>query len=120
MQEIDLNKYNIKKIKNRTTLNNEKLIIFEFERKKIKLNMDENRGPGCSSSSTQSKINAAAPMYFFLSIVTNVPATTTEPLSLSFADLLDPSLGIMKESLQINFMVEPGWLLAQYCAHKIQ
>lgn len=94
--------------------------VEEHKRKKIKLNMDENRGPGCSSSSTQSKINAAAPMYFFLSIVTNVPATTTEPLSLSFADLLDPSLGIMKESLQINFMVEPGWLLAQYCAHKIQ
>lgn len=31
-----------------------------------------------------------------------------------FSELLDPKLGDLKASLQINFMVELGWLLAQY------
>lgn len=31
-----------------------------------------------------------------------------------FADILDPSLGDLESSLQINFMVEFGWLAAQY------
>lgn len=30
------------------------------------------------------------------------------------AELLDASLGELQSSLQINFMVEPGWLLAHY------
>ena len=75
---------------------------------------------GVGSSDVASKIKAASPFHFFLSTITSVAATKSEPLSLTFAEMLDPSLGILKESIQINFMVELGWLLAQYCAHKVQ
>lgn len=66
------------------------------------------------------KIEASNPMRFFLSTVTSVPQTKDDSLSLSFADLFDPSLGNLKESVQFNFMVEFGWLLAQYCQHRVQ
>lgn len=72
------------------------------------------------SASVAEKIEAAHPMRFFLSTVTNLPQTKDERLSLSFADLFDPSLGKLKESVQFNFMVEFGWLLAQYCQHRMQ
>lgn len=66
------------------------------------------------------KILAASPFHYFLSTVTGVPETKGQPLSISFSDLFDPSLGALKESVQFNFMVELGWLLAQYCQHKVQ
>ena len=49
-----------------------------------------------------------------------IPETHNQSLTLHFSDLLDPSLGMLEESLQMNFMVELGWLLAQYCQHKVQ
>lgn len=66
------------------------------------------------------KIEAAGPFFYFLSTITSVPETENQPLSISFSDLLDPSLGVLQESVQFNFMVELGWLLAQYCRHKVQ
>ena len=111
----------------------------EHKKKKIKLSNsldDEARSSSTSvsnrtaesikvkgvvlSTDIASKIKAASPLHYFLSTITSVASTKSEPLSLTFADLLDPSLGILKESIQINFMVELGWLLAQYCAHKVQ
>lgn len=66
------------------------------------------------------KVEASAPMHFFLSSIELTPKTLEHPLTLQFSDLLHPSLGILQESLQLNFMVELGWLLAQYCRHGVQ
>lgn len=62
----------------------------------------------------QAKLDAAAPYYYFLTSVTDSPQTHGEPLTITFTELLDKSLGELESSLQINFMVELGWLLAQY------
>ena len=60
------------------------------------------------------KLRKAAPYNFFLTTVTESPVTHNEPLSVTFMELLDPSLGDLESSVQINFMVDLGWLLAQY------
>jgi tyrosyl-DNA phosphodiesterase-1 len=66
------------------------------------------------------KIESSAPVCYFLSSIENVPETWDQSLTLTFSDLLHPSLGVLQESVQFNFMVELGWLLAQYCQHKVQ
>ncbi|KZS04356.1 putative Tyrosyl-DNA phosphodiesterase [Daphnia magna] len=68
----------------------------------------------------QQKVEASAPLHYFLSAVANEPETWNQPLTLRFADLFHPSLGLLQQSMQMNFMVELGWLLAQYCQHKVQ
>jgi len=70
--------------------------------------------------SVADKIESSSPFRFFLSSITAIEETKSQALSLNFADTLSPSLGILKESVQINFMVELGWLLAQYCYHRVQ
>lgn len=70
--------------------------------------------------SVAEKIDASSPLRYFLSSVSMIPETHKQPLTLSFSDLLHPSLGILEESVQLNFMVELGWLLAQYCQHGVQ
>lgn len=62
----------------------------------------------------QAKLDAAAPYYFFLTSIKDSPQTHNEPLTITFTELLDGGLGELDSSLQINFMVELGWLLAQY------
>ncbi|XP_057366937.1 probable tyrosyl-DNA phosphodiesterase [Daphnia carinata] len=68
----------------------------------------------------QQKVEASAPIHYFLSAVANEPETWDQPLTLRFTDLFHPSLGVLQQSMQMNFMVELGWLLAQYCQHKVQ
>lgn len=60
------------------------------------------------------KLDAAAPFNYFLTTITSSPPTHSEPLSITFLEILDPSLGDLECSVQINFMVELGWLLGQY------
>ncbi|XP_028170925.1 probable tyrosyl-DNA phosphodiesterase isoform X2 [Ostrinia furnacalis] len=57
---------------------------------------------------------ASAPYHIFYTAITDAKETHDQPYSITFLELLDYSLGELKASLQINFMVEPGWLLAQY------
>nr|XP_026499512.1 probable tyrosyl-DNA phosphodiesterase [Vanessa tameamea] len=57
---------------------------------------------------------ASAPYYIFYTTITDAKQTHTQPYSITFQEILDSSLGELKCSLQINFMVEIGWLLAQY------
>lgn len=64
------------------------------------------------------KLKNAAPYHFFLTTVTAAPETHSDPLSVTFQELLDPSLGELESSVQINFMVDAGWLLAQYAFAK--
>ncbi|XP_073963928.1 tyrosyl-DNA phosphodiesterase glaikit isoform X1 [Choristoneura fumiferana] len=57
---------------------------------------------------------ASEPYCLFYTTITAAPQTHSQPYSITFQEILDRSLGELKCSLQINFMVEPGWLLAQY------
>ena len=60
------------------------------------------------------KLKNAAPYNFFLTTIAASKETHNEPLSITFQELLDPSLGEIESSVQINFMVDIGWLLAHY------
>ncbi|KAM3955536.1 tyrosyl-DNA phosphodiesterase glaikit [Aphomia sociella] len=57
---------------------------------------------------------ASAPYHIFYTVISDAKETHTQPYSITFLEILDHSLGELKCSLQINFMVELGWLLAQY------
>ncbi|CAB3232126.1 unnamed protein product [Arctia plantaginis] len=57
---------------------------------------------------------AAAPFHIFYTTIKDSKETHSQPYSITFQEILDHSLGELKCSLQINFMVEIGWLLAQY------
>ena len=58
--------------------------------------------------SVADKIELSSPFRFFLSNIAAVGDTGSQALTLKFADTLDPSLGNLQESVQINFMVELG------------
>lgn len=60
------------------------------------------------------KLKKAHPYNIFMTAITSSPATHHEPLSVTFQELLDDSLGELESSLQINFMVDVGWLVAHY------
>ncbi|XP_073834571.1 tyrosyl-DNA phosphodiesterase glaikit isoform X1 [Musca autumnalis] len=60
------------------------------------------------------KLEAASPYNFFLTAITDSKATHNEPLTITMQEILDESLGIIEESVQINFMVDIGWLLGHY------
>uniref|UniRef100_A0A1A9W6E8 PBZ-type domain-containing protein n=1 Tax=Glossina brevipalpis TaxID=37001 RepID=A0A1A9W6E8_9MUSC len=60
------------------------------------------------------KLEAAAPYNFFLTTITDSKSTHREPLSVTLQDILDSSLGDIESSVQINFMVDIGWLLGHY------
>lgn len=64
------------------------------------------------------KLKKAAPYNYFLTTVTASKPTHDDPLSITFQELLDTSLGELESSVQFNFMVDPGWLLAQYAFAK--
>lgn len=60
------------------------------------------------------KLKASHPFNFFLTCISSSPPTHNEPLSITFQEILDKSLGELECSVQINFMVDIGWLLGQY------
>lgn len=60
------------------------------------------------------KLVNAHPYNYFLTAITSSSETHTEPLSITFQEILDPSLGELECSVQINFMVDIGWLLGHY------
>ena len=62
------------------------------------------------------KLRSAAPYNFFLTAVTASPPTHIDPSFITFLDLLDPSLGELESSVQLNFTVNLSWLVAQYTA----
>lgn len=61
-----------------------------------------------------SKLAESSPYNFFLTAICDSPPTHKEALSISFHELLDPTLGDLDSSLQINFMVEFDWLMEMY------
>ncbi|CAH1641988.1 unnamed protein product [Spodoptera littoralis] len=60
------------------------------------------------------KHTASGPYYVFYTTIKDSKTTHNQRYSITFLEILDRSLGELKCSLQINFMVEIGWLLAQY------
>lgn len=60
------------------------------------------------------KYEASHPYNFFLTAIVDSPATHKEALSITMQEILDKSLGDLESSVQINFMVDIGWLLAHY------
>lgn len=60
------------------------------------------------------RLAKAEPYNFFLTAVRDSSPTHNEVLSIRFHELLDPTLGDLDSSLQINFMVELDWLLEMY------
>lgn len=60
------------------------------------------------------KLKKAAPYNIFFTAVTASPSTHSDPKFITFLDLLDPTLGDLESSVQLNFTVNPSWLLAQY------
>ncbi|XP_055846998.1 probable tyrosyl-DNA phosphodiesterase [Episyrphus balteatus] len=60
------------------------------------------------------KLEKAAPYNMFLTAITNSKPTHSEPLTITLQEILDESLGEIEMSLQINFMVDIGWLLGHY------
>ncbi|XP_031628182.1 probable tyrosyl-DNA phosphodiesterase [Contarinia nasturtii] len=67
-----------------------------------------------TSSNVLTKLNAAKPYNYFLTTIESSVRTHTDPLSITFQELLDPSLGEIECSVQINYLVELDWLLDQY------
>lgn len=60
------------------------------------------------------KINQSAPYNYFLTAIESSPQSKLEPLTITFQEIFDPSLGDLECSVQINFTVDPQWLFAQY------
>ncbi|XP_013100398.2 probable tyrosyl-DNA phosphodiesterase [Stomoxys calcitrans] len=60
------------------------------------------------------KLEAASPYNFFLTAITDSKRTHSEPLTITLQEILDESLGVIESSVQINFMVDIGWLLGHY------
>lgn len=60
------------------------------------------------------KLERAAPYNLFLTAITDSKPTHSEPLSVTLQEILDESLGEIESTVQINFMVDIGWLLGHY------
>ncbi|XP_041968692.1 probable tyrosyl-DNA phosphodiesterase [Aricia agestis] len=60
------------------------------------------------------KHDASAPYHVFYTTITDSRETHGQPYSITFQEILDRSLGELKCSLQINFMVDVSWLMAHY------
>lgn len=58
------------------------------------------------------KLEKSRPFNFFLTCISSSRPTHDEPLSITFQEILDQSLGELECSVQINFMVEIGWLVS--------
>lgn len=65
------------------------------------------------------KLERAAPYNLFFTTINKAPETLRQPNAITFTDLLCPSLGELKCSLQINFIIDIAWLLKQYKARNL-
>lgn len=60
------------------------------------------------------KLEQAAPYNMFLTAITDSKPTHQEPLSITLQEIFDESLGEIESTVQINFMIDIGWLLGHY------
>ncbi|XP_018336169.2 probable tyrosyl-DNA phosphodiesterase [Agrilus planipennis] len=71
------------------------------------------------SKTMAQKIKENEPYCLFFSKIPDEPLTCNQQNSITFKDLLCPSLGELKCSLQINFMIDIAWLIEQYIAQGV-
>ncbi|XP_042224593.1 tyrosyl-DNA phosphodiesterase 1-like isoform X2 [Homarus americanus] len=62
------------------------------------------------------RLSASEPFNFFLNKTFSIKETQEDPLALVFPDLLNPQLGELVESAQLNFMVDLEFLMENYKA----
>lgn len=67
-----------------------------------------------SNRTMAQKLAAARPYNYFLTRIQSSPQTHNEPLSITFNEIFDPSLGELECSAQTNFVVDPNWLVNRY------
>lgn len=60
------------------------------------------------------KWKRAAPYYMFFTTILKIPETRTQPLSVTFSELLDRSIGDIVQSLHTTMVVDLDWLWSQY------
>lgn len=72
---------------------------------KSKINISDYNPFVAAKGKMAEKLKAAHPYNYFLTVIPSSPATHSEPLSITFQELLDSSLGELESSVQINFMV---------------
>ncbi|KZC04352.1 putative tyrosyl-DNA phosphodiesterase, partial [Dufourea novaeangliae] len=60
------------------------------------------------------KYALSAPYHLFFTRIQKSQETYDQQFSITFPEILDRSLGEIVSSLQINFMVDVGWLCSQY------
>ncbi|KAL1506295.1 hypothetical protein ABEB36_005686 [Hypothenemus hampei] len=73
----------------------------------------------CEKGTMLEKLEKNTPYNIFFTQIPKSPETLKESNSITFTDLLCPSLGPLKSSLQINFMIDIDWLLKQYKARDL-
>jgi hypothetical protein len=80
----------------------------------------DNKNPAMEEPLTMlEKLERAAPYNVFFNTIPDLPDTLGHPDNVNFADLLCPSLGQLKCSLQLNFIINPAWLMDQYNARAL-
>ncbi|XP_068238033.1 probable tyrosyl-DNA phosphodiesterase [Palaemon carinicauda] len=72
-----------------------------------------------SKRSFSTRLKASAPYNLFLNKTYSVKSTHEDPLALVFPDILNPKLGEIVESAQLNFMVDLTFLMDNYRACKV-
>ncbi|XP_071056640.1 probable tyrosyl-DNA phosphodiesterase isoform X2 [Onthophagus taurus] len=65
------------------------------------------------------KMKSNYPYNLFFTTIPKLHDTLNQKNSITFSDLLCPSLGELKCSLQLNFLVEIEWLIEQYKVHNV-
>lgn len=73
-----------------------------------------NSPVNCSQWTMAEKLEKAAPYNYFFTKIESSPQTHNEPLSISFEEILDPSLGELESSVQFTFLADMEWTVEKY------
>lgn len=85
-----------------------------FTAPEIPLNMKHNFPVVVPRNRMAQKLASSTPYNFFLTTVTSSVFTHSDPHFVTFQEILDPSLGDLESSIQVNFTVDFDWLFSQY------
>lgn len=84
------------------------------KRQKTSSNEVARQAANISKRPFPARLSASAPFNLFLNKTYSVKSTHDDPLALVFPDLLNPELGEIVESAQLNFMVDLNFLMNNY------
>ncbi|XP_045479337.1 probable tyrosyl-DNA phosphodiesterase [Harmonia axyridis] len=94
------------------------------EKKEKKTIYQSVKGESSTASTSEAtgmlkKWEQNAPYFVFYTTIPKSPATLKQKNSITFTDILCPSFGKLKCSLQVNFMIDIMWLMEQYKARNV-